>query len=188
MVHSEELFFPARSAAAVKAQNVPVTSSASTYIAAPEKAQSPIAAQAPRAGKTIAVGSVSSQSPAEIPAPAELSKSVVSMPPLDSAGELDTARRPHISEWPEDGFSYPIAPRRTLTGTVLLKAVIGINGRVIRVDILSGNRLLAGAAAEAVWHWRYPPQKVNGIPSEAETNVVINFRGDDAVSISFPAM
>jgi len=147
-----------------------------------------MATQHAGAAKPTAVDSISSQPPAETHAPAELTKSTVATAPLVSEAPLDTASRLHISEWPAGGFSYPIAPSRSLTGTVLLKAVIGIHGTVTRVDILSGDRLLAGAAAEAVWHWRYPPHNVNGVPTEAETNIVIDFRGDDAVSVSFPAM
>lgn len=160
----------------------------STYSAEPQKVQSRVAGQPGKATKTIAVDPVSSSPPADTPAPAELTKSVVSMAPLVTAAQADTLHRPYISEWPDGGFRYPIAPSGTLTGAVLLKAVIGINGTVTNVDILSGNRSLANAAARAVRHWRYPPHKVNGIPTEVETKVVIDFRGDDAVSISFPAM
>lgn len=164
------------------------TSSLSTSMAEPERVQSSIAAQHARPAKTTAVDSVSPQPPAETDSPAELTKSAVSTVPLVSAAQPDTLHRPRISEWPQGGFSYPIPPRQNLTGTVLLKAVIGINGTVTSVDIVSGNPSLASAAAAAVWHWRYAPQKVNGIPTEAETNIMIEFRGDDAVSVSFPAM
>ena len=171
--------------AAMEAPNpAPVSS---TYIAVPEKGQLPTSVA--REAKPIAVDSASSSSqpPAETRPPAELTNAVISTAPLVNPGQPDTLHRPHISEWPEGAFSYPIAPSRNLTGTVLLKAVIGINGAVTSVDILSGNRSLASAAAEAVWHWRYSPQQVNGIPTEAETNILIDFRGDDAVSVSFPA-
>jgi outer membrane biosynthesis protein TonB len=57
----------------------------------------------------------------------------------------------------------------------------------MEVDVLSGNRLLAGAAVRTVRHWRYRPRELNGHAVEAETNIVISFVGDDAVSISFPA-
>lgn len=157
----------------------------STYTAEPERIQSPTAVAG--GAKTIAVDSVSSEPPSDTSPPAELMKSVISTAPPVNPVPPDTLRRPHISEWPEGGFSYPVAPNRKLTGTVLLKAVIGTNGAVTKVDILSGNRSLASAAGEAVGHWRYSPQKVNGIPTEAETDIVIDFRGDDAVSVSFPA-
>src|SRR5215469_2387889 len=170
--------------AAIEARNPTPVSSLGTYIAEPEKSQSSTAAT--REAKTIAVGSASSQPAAETRPPAELTNAVISTPLVDAA-QPGTVHRPHTSEWPEGAFSYPIAPSRNLTGTVLLKVVIGMNGAVTNVDILSGNRSLASAAAEAVGQWHYAPPKVNGTPTEAETNIVIDFRGDDAVSVSFPA-
>ena len=180
--------------AAIEAHNPSTITSPSRYMAKPDKVQSSIEVQssivAPvvSGAKTVAVDSAPTQPPVETHTPAESTQSVVSNPPLISAAQLDTVQRPHIAEWPEGGFNYPIAPSQSLTGTVLLKALIGIDGTVTSVDILSGDPSLAKAAAEAVRQWHYPPYKVNGIPTEAETNIVIDFRGDDAVSVSFPAM
>jgi len=98
------------------------------------------------------------------------------------------AERLQVAESPKDGFRYPVAPSPTLTGKVSLKAVIGIDGTVSEVDVLSGNRALAAAAARAVRHWRYRPHELRGHAVEAETNITISFVGDDAVSISFPAV
>lgn len=74
-----------------------------------------------------------------------------------------------------------------MTGKVSLRAVIGTDGSVKKVDVLSGNRTLAEAAVQAVRHWRYPAPEMNGHAAEAETDIAINFVGDDAVSVSFPA-
>jgi protein TonB len=82
-------------------------------------------------------------------------------------------------------FSYPVAPNPTLTGKVSLKLVIGADGSVREVNIVSGNRALADAAVRAVRRWRYRPAELNGHPAEAETNVTINFVGDEAVSIAY---
>jgi TonB family protein len=173
--------------ARIEAPKPSSTSTLSPSIAKPEKVESSITPQKLKAAKAIAVDSLPSQPPGEIQTPAESTKSVVSKASLTSPAQLDTVQRLHISESPEGGFTYPIAPSRNLTGTVLLKAVIGRDGAVTSVDVLSGDPSLASVAAEAVRHWRYPPQRVNGIPTEAETNIGIDFRGDDAVSVSFPA-
>ena len=95
--------------------------------------------------------------------------------------------RLQVAEAPESGFSYPVAPNPSLTGEVSLKAVIGTDGTVTEVDVLSGKRELAGAAVRAVRHWRYRLHELKGHAVEAETNIVISFVGSDAVSISFPA-
>jgi TonB family protein len=96
------------------------------------------------------------------------------------------AERLQVAEAPEHGFSYPVAPNPALSGKVSLKAVIGTDGTVREVDVLSGNRMLAGAAVRAVRQWRYRPYELNGHAVEAETNIAISFVGDDAVSVSFP--
>ena len=111
---------------------------------------------------------------------------IVTQPPAARMNPAP-AERLQVAEGPEGGFSYPVAPNPTLTGKVSLKAVIGADGTVVKVDVLSGNRVLAGAAVRAVRHWRYRPHELNGHAVEAETNIAISFVGDDAVSISFPA-
>jgi TonB family protein len=109
--------------------------------------------------------------------------------PQRSVTTMNSTRRERlqVAEAPESGFSYPVAPNPTLTGKVSLKAVIGTDGTVTEVDVVSGKRALAGAAVRAVRHWQYRPRELNGHAVEAETNIVISFVGADAISISFPA-
>jgi TonB family protein len=109
--------------------------------------------------------------------------------PRQNVATMDSTPRERlqVAGAPESGFSYPVAPNPTLTGEVSLKAVIGTDGTVTEVDVLSGKRALAGAAARAVRHWRYRPHELKGHAVEAETNIVISFVASDAVSISFPA-
>jgi TonB family protein len=109
--------------------------------------------------------------------------------PQQNVATVDSTPRERllVAEAPESGFSYPVAPNPTLTGEVSLKAVIGTDGTVTEVDVLSGKRALAGAAVRAVRHWRYRPPELKGHAVEAETNIVISFVGSDAVSIRFPA-
>ena len=60
--------------------------------------------------------------------------------------------------------------------TVLLSAVIGINGKLKDVKFVSGDRALAIEAFRAVRDWRYRPYMLNGKPIEAETRIVMNFK------------
>ena len=98
----------------------------------------------------------------------------------------DSVKLPQIAETPQSGFIYPVAPNPNLVGKVLLKAVIGSDGTVKQVEVLSGDRALAAAAARAVRHWHYAPAQVDGRAVDAQTHVMISFLGDDAVSISLP--
>lgn len=109
--------------------------------------------------------------------------------PRQSVATMDSTPRERlqVAEAPERGFSYPVLPNPTLTGEVSLKAVIGADGTVTEVDVLSGKPALAAAAVRAVRHWRYRSHELKGHAVEAETNIVISFVASDAVSISFPA-
>ncbi len=82
-------------------------------------------------------------------------------------------------------YDYPVAPNPKLIGRVRLKLLIAADGAVQEVRIISGNPVLAEAAAAALRKWRYRPAQLNGQPAEAETNVTISFAGDDAVTIAY---
>ena len=104
----------------------------------------------------------------------------------ETAAVPDSVPLPQIEEAPRSGFVYPVAPNPNLVGKVVLKAVVGSDGAVKQVEVLSGDRALASAAARAVRQWRYAPPQVDGHSVEAETHVTISFLGDDAVSIILP--
>src|SRR5581483_3842836 len=95
--------------------------------------------------------------------------------------------RLQVSDPPRGFPVYPSSPDPTLRGKVALQLVIATNGRVKQVHVLSGNRVLARAAAETVRMWRYRSYELNGEPVEAESNIIISFLGPDAVSVSYPS-
>ena len=101
---------------------------------------------------------------------------------------LDSAALPQIEEAPRSGFIYPVAPNPNLVGKVVLKAVVGSDGTVKQVEVLSGDRALAAAAVRAVRQWHYAPARADGRTGDAETHVTISFLGDDAVSVILPSM
>jgi TonB family protein len=105
----------------------------------------------------------------------------------NAAAVLNSAPLPQIEEAPRSGFVYPVTPNPNLVGKVVLKAVVGSDGTVKQVEVLSGDRALALAAVRAVRQWRYAPPQVDGRTVEAETHVTISFLGDDAVSIILPS-
>lgn len=87
---------------------------------------------------------------------------------------------------PPQRLIYPEYPDTKVRGKVNLKAVIGEDGRVREVKILSGNKLLSAAAARAIRQWRYEPFLKDGQRVEAETNVGVLFVAEDVISVSFP--
>lgn len=69
----------------------------------------------------------------------------------------------------------PEAGRERIEGTVVLLAVIGSDGIVQNVQVVSGVPILAQAAIEAVKQWRYKPYLLNGVPVEIDSRITINF-------------
>jgi protein TonB len=62
-----------------------------------------------------------------------------------------------------------------IQGEVILQAVISQDGSVSATHVLSGNRLLRGAAVDAVRRWRYRPYMLDGRPVDVSTIVTVDF-------------
>jgi protein TonB len=72
--------------------------------------------------------------------------------------------------------SYPkLAKAARVTGTVRMKAIIGCDGRVKDLTLISGPPLLVSAAEAAVQQWIYRPTLLNGEPFEVETEIDVTF-------------
>jgi len=72
--------------------------------------------------------------------------------------------------------AYPPLARTTRTqGTVKIQALIGRDGVIRNLQVVTGPPLLIAAAIEAVQQWRYQPTLLNGDPVEVITEIDINF-------------
>ena len=72
---------------------------------------------------------------------------------------------------------YPqIARQMRLQGVVELTGVIGTDGRMREVRVLSGHPMLAQAALKAVSQWIYEPTTLNGVPVEVMGPITVTFR------------
>ncbi len=132
-----------------------------------------------------------------IPAPVEAAKIDIEPPPamglqrnggtaaISSVLSAPIARpkfdRPPVSEMTGGKLIRRIDPTYpqsgiALRGEVVLKAMIDKKGNVSNVKIVSGQALLAQAAASAVRRWRYEPFRLNGVPIEIENTIVVNFK------------
>jgi TonB family protein len=60
-------------------------------------------------------------------------------------------------------------------GSVVLQAVIGADGSIENLSVLSGPAVLATAAQQAVRQWRFKPYLQNGQPVETKTRITVNF-------------
>lgn len=64
-----------------------------------------------------------------------------------------------------------------ITGTVILKATITKQGTIEGIQVLSGPKLLAPSAVDAVKTWKYKPYMLDGQPVAVETNITVVFGG-----------
>jgi protein TonB len=112
-----------------------------------------------------------------------------SAPPPDLVSSSASAPKPvlqtlNISQGVSQGLLVkkvqPQYPRNALSmhveGAVELIATISTSGNISKVKILSGEKLLTGAAVDAVKQWKYRPYLLNGEPVEIQTQITVNFK------------
>jgi periplasmic protein TonB len=69
----------------------------------------------------------------------------------------------------------PVAKTAHVSGTIVLRAIIGKDGSVENLQYVSGPALLMASAMDAVKEWRYRPTELNGQPVEVDTTVQVVF-------------
>jgi TonB family protein len=70
----------------------------------------------------------------------------------------------------------PAAKEARITGTVILRVLVGRTGEVEDVEVLKGlPKGLSAAAVAAVRQWRFEPATVDGKPVPARTTLTFNF-------------
>ncbi len=70
----------------------------------------------------------------------------------------------------------PLALQARVSGNVMLSAVIGRDGAIANLQVISGHPLLVPAALDAVKQWVYQPTLLNGEPVEVVTQIEVPFR------------
>ncbi len=86
-------------------------------------------------------------------------------------GEVEAARLIH-----EVQPVYPVLARDArIGGVVRLKAIIGCDGTIQDLRLVSGQPLLVDSAMNAVKQWVYKPTYLNGVPVEVITEVNVHF-------------
>lgn len=73
---------------------------------------------------------------------------------------------------------YPdIAKRSNISGTVVMHALIGVDGKVKQLQVSkSDSELLSQPALDAAKQWRYRPYLSDGRPREVDTTITIRFQ------------
>lgn len=69
----------------------------------------------------------------------------------------------------------PLAKQARIQGTVRFTAIIGKDGTIQNLQLISGHPLLVPSATEAVKQWVYQPTQLNGEAVEVVTQIDVNF-------------
>jgi periplasmic protein TonB len=116
-----------------------------------------------------------SNSPVKIGTRPEATDAVVVQAPATAAAErvqMSLAK----ATVPRAESPYPLLGRQMkVQGAVLLKALIGADGYIRDLQVLSGPAILASAAREAARQWQFKPYLQNGQPVETQANITVNF-------------
>jgi len=120
-------------------------------------------------GETDASGIMSAIS---VPPPPPVSSNPPKPKPIVIGGQVIAAKLIYrlTPEYP------PLARMARIQGTVRLEAIIGTDGAIRDLKVLSGHPLLVRAALEAVQRWRYQPTLLNGGAVEVLTEIDVNFK------------
>lgn len=71
---------------------------------------------------------------------------------------------------------YPLLARQMkVQGSVILLALIGKDGIIQNLRVVSGPHILAGAAEDAVRQWKFKPHMVSGEAVETQAKITVNF-------------
>lgn len=91
--------------------------------------------------------------------------------PVPVGGDVQMAKvlRKVIPEYPA------LARSARISGVVRLIGIIGKDGTIQNLQLVSGHPLLARAAMEAVRQWVYKPTLLNGMPVEVIAPIEVNF-------------
>ena len=71
---------------------------------------------------------------------------------------------------------YPVLAKQAhISGTVELMGVLGTDGRIHELRVVSGHPLLIQAAMDAVKQWVFAPTILNGQPVEVQAPIQVTF-------------
>jgi TonB family protein len=69
----------------------------------------------------------------------------------------------------------PLARQTRIQGTVRLHTIVGTDGSVKQLEVISGHPLLVQSALDAVRQWKYSPTLLEGKPVEVDTTIDVIF-------------
>lgn len=121
--------------------------------------------------KTVRPGSNSTKLEITRPAAAAPAPTASTIAPA-----TDAAEREHMSTDAAQPQNYPLLGQQMrVQGSVVLQALIGTDGVIENLRVLTGPSILASAAEQAVREWKFKPIVQNGQPVESQAKITVNF-------------
>ena len=121
--------------------------------------------------------------PGTAPQPAG-NTSVAAVPRPETAAGItsNAAERVQMSAGAAEVVSQPVKPgypmlarQMKVQGSVILQALIGRDGTIQDLHVLSGPGILANAAEEAVRQWKFKPHLIGNEAVETQARITVNF-------------
>lgn len=110
--------------------------------------------------------------PGTNPAKVELTQPTAALTTVTKAAE----REPLTAEAVRPSATYPLlAQHMNVQGSVVLQAVIGSDGIIQNLHVVSGPAILSAAAQQAVREWHFKPVVQNGQAVETKAKITVNF-------------
>jgi len=114
----------------------------------------------------------------EIPSDSNRNSAVTaSLTPPTNAAEnvrLSSSAAPELQQTVET--TYPLLGQHArVQGSVVLQAIVGADGAIENLRVLSGPAILSAAAQQAVRQWHFKPYLQNGQPVETKAKITVNF-------------
>jgi protein TonB len=129
-----------------------------------------------------AVQSGSNSVKVDLGPPSTATKPASTEPTSGPAGVADATARVHLSPSAAEALARPVEPnypmlakQMRVQGAVVLEALIGRDGNIQALHVLSGPAILSAAAREAVKQWRFKPYLQSGQTVETKARIVVNF-------------
>ncbi|HWB96937.1 MAG TPA: energy transducer TonB [Bryobacteraceae bacterium] len=117
------------------------------------------------------IGSIPSAAPPPPPPPVKQEAKPATPQRIRVGGNVQQAK---LVRQPKPVYP-PLAKQARIQGTVRLNAIIGKDGTIQNLTVISGHPLLVPSAMEAVKQWVYAPTLLNGEPVEVVTQIDVNF-------------
>jgi protein TonB len=117
------------------------------------------------------IGAVPTAAPPPPPPPVKEAPKPVTPQRIRIGGNVQAAK---LVKQPRPPYP-PLARQARIQGTVRFTAIIGKDGTIQNLQLITGHPLLVQSAYDAVKQWVYQPTLLNGEAVEVVTQIDVNF-------------